>query len=351
MLAVFLLVGCSSTAPLSAEEDAAGDKARPAHTLIYVIHGDGGYLYHENGTARRADRKALKEAKLVAEHAPGAEVFIFHQRPERRFLGLFARSDGTFYHYRAGEQVEKKAYRRDPSGTGLSREAALYRERRHPEAASRALLYYGHEVEEEGGERYHGSHPVHAFGLSELVGGLKQFGAEEDPFDLLVLSTCNNGTPGTLHALASLARYVIAAPGDLHLSYIDSHPLHRLGQTEEGIERVAQHLARWAFERLSARTETAVTLALYDTERLQPFLARALPAYEATRARLPEERASGLVEYVDCRDEAMPGLQAEHAGVERWYRPPAFGAQSQKEVHSGWACPQLPGAEMAAENE
>lgn len=337
-LTAAVLLGCSSTAPLS-DPNADVPEAAPAHTLIYIIHGDGDYLYHENGAARRADREALAEARLVARHAPDTEVFIFHQRPRRSLLGLLPLPDGAFYHYRDGELVEDESYRRDPSGTGLSREAALYHEHRHPEVPARSLLYYGHHVEEGGGSRYHASYPEHVFGLDELVGGLEALGGGVEPFDLVVFSTCNNGTPGTVATLAPLTRYVLASPGNLHLSYIDSHPLHRAATVDGGLEMLAPQLAEWAYERLVVRTETAVTLVLYDTERLTPFLEQVEPVYEAARVRLPSGGPNPLPDFVDCREEALPELNVTTPGVQQWYRPPSFGRQSQQETHSGWGCP------------
>lgn len=330
------LVGCGGTAPLS-DPSSSGP---PAHTLVYVIHGDGDYLYHENGTAKQADREALAEARLVAAHAPETEVFIFHQRSRQHLLGLIPRSGGTFYHYRDGTLLTEESYRREPSGSGLSREVALYREHRHPEASSsRTFLYYGHDIEEEGGTGYHASFPSHSFGLNELVDGLESFGAQTNPFDLVVLSTCNNGTPGTVAALAPLSRYVLASPGNLHLSHIDSHPLHGVASAKGGIDALAPQLADWAFERLDDRTETAVTLALYDTERLMPALEDLASSYAQSRARISKKN-SPQADFVDCRDEMLPEMGPTPPGIQKWYQPPSFGRRSQKKTHSGWGCPR-----------
>lgn len=335
-LLVGVLLGCSGGLPLS---DSSSDTS-PDHTLIYVIHGDGDYLYHENGIERQADQQALAEARLVAAHAPRTEVFIFHQRSSRDFLGLFSRPDGTFYHYRDGTLIARHTYRRSPGDTSFTEEAALYHDRRQAEGSNRTLLYYGHQVAEESRTGYHASYSKKSFGLDELVEGLEAFGGSENPFGLVVLSTCNNGTPGTVAALAPLTRYLLASPGNLHLSYIDSHPLHRVATAERGIEDVAPQLAEWAFNRLDERTETAVTLTLYDTEALGPGLDDLASSYERARAHHFADQEPLRVGFVDCRERLLPKVRFPASGVRTWYQAPSFGPQSQKDAHSGWGCPR-----------
>lgn len=330
-LAIVAVSGCGSAAPLA--PGAAEESGPPGHALIYVIHGDGDYLYHQDGRAKRADIEALREARLVARNAPDAEVFIFHQGSRRSLFGLFPRTDGRFYHYRNGRLLQETGYRRDPAG--LQAEAALYDESRHAGVEGATLLYYGHDIPEENDARYHASYPRHPFGIDQFVHGLTLFGADSRPFELIVLSACNNGSPGMVAALAPYTRFVLASPGDLHLSYIDSHPLHRAGRTGVDSKQIARDLADWAFDRLSRRTQTAVTLTLFDTAALTPVLPETERAYANVRANLDDF----LPDFVDCRDGAMPDLAPEMEGVTRWFRPPAFGRQSQKEAHSGWGCP------------
>lgn len=332
-----MLLGCSGGAPLSNPSvDAA-----PTHGLIYVIHGDGAYLYHEDGMAKQADLEVLEEARLVATHASDTEVFIFHLKSERSVLGLFPRPDGTFYHYRNGTLVTSDSYHREASGVGLSREATLYREHRHPEVSSRTFLYYGHELAESGGTEYHASYPDHPFGVDQLANGLDAFEGGTDPFELVVLSTCNNGTPETVAALAPMTRYLLASPGNLHLSHIDSHPLHRLGTAEGGVEEVAPQLAEWAYDRLGERTETAVTLSLYETEALTPALGDLRDSYERARRQRRTAGRPPQAGFVDCRAEMLPELADTTSGVETWYQPPSFGRKSEKTSHSGWGCPRI----------
>ena len=61
-----------------------------------------------------------------------------------------------------------------------------------------------------------------------FVTGLKGFTADSARFDLMILSTCFGGTPYTIGALGPFARYIIASPDNLHLSYFDFHSLERL---------------------------------------------------------------------------------------------------------------------------
>src|SRR5512143_1930391 len=90
MLAV-LLLSCSPDSPVQRETQRAEEGMLTApYSIVCVVHGDGDYLYHDtDGNAYSADEEALAEAQRVAERNPRAEVFIFHQRPRRRFMFLF----------------------------------------------------------------------------------------------------------------------------------------------------------------------------------------------------------------------------------------------------------------------
>lgn len=334
-VAVAVLAGCAGTAPRAPAADASPSIA---HTLIYVVHGDGDYLFHRDGEPIRANRRIVEQAKSIARSAPQTEVFIFHQRPQKRTLGLFARTDGTLLHYRNGVLVGSERYHRDPRG--LSAEAELFHARAAPGVSGRSLLYFGHDIPEQPGVRYHASHPDAAFDVDAFADGLRAFDAAEDPFDLLVLSACNNGSPGTIAAVAPYARYVLASPGDLHLSHIDTHPLHRIGTHSGSIAELSEELSEWAFTRLAERTRTGVALSLFDTAALTPVLPSLERAY--SEQRTSSGRALPPADFVDCADGAMPVLAADVPGVRRWYRPPAFGRDSGKQSHSGWGCPRAP---------
>ncbi len=331
VVAAAVASGCGSAAPLPAVDQKGGP---PSHALIYVIHGDGDYLYHQDGRAKQADIEALATARLVARNAPDAEVFIFHQGPKRKLLGILPRPDGEYFHFRNGNLLRQDRYKRDPAS--LAAEAEVYNAHRHPQSTGATFLYYGHDIPEERDARYHASYPQHEFGVEQFTDGLTRFGADETPFDLVVLSSCNNASPRIVSAAAPFTRFVLASPGDLHLSFIDSHPLHRAGRADVPSADLAQDLARWAFDRLSERTQTSVSLTLFDTDAIADELAAVEREYSEFVEQAPPVPVAG--DFVDCRDAAMPDLE-DLAGVMRWYRPPAFGRESRKTDHSGWGCP------------
>jgi hypothetical protein len=331
-----LLAGCGSTAVLPA----GGEGPIPSslvNSVVFIVHGDGDYLYHEQGRARRADAEAVARAREMAAVAAHTEVLIFHQRRRRGALRILPLGDGTFYHYRGGKLLASQRYRRDPVGHGLNSEVRLYRDHALRQPESRALLFFGHTIEDGGGDRYHASYPGASFGLAELTDALAGFGAGEHPLDLLVLSTCSNGTPATISALSPLARRIIASPGRLHLSHIDPRPLAEAG--ENGIDGdLAARLAEAAFTRLAGTIRTAVTIALYDSDLVAPLLPDLLPAIADERARTSGRQAA-LLEMLDCR-EVLAGIDRDRwsKGVRHWYRPPAFGRRSTIREHSGWGC-------------
>ncbi len=63
-------------------DKSAFPKSAVDYSLIYVINGDGNYLYHDKkGRGLQADEQQLEEAIAVARQAEHGEVFIFHLRP------------------------------------------------------------------------------------------------------------------------------------------------------------------------------------------------------------------------------------------------------------------------------
>src|SRR5690349_23819627 len=78
-LAVFFSACGSSTMPPPHDEAVIGG-GQTRYSLVFIIHGDGDYLYHNaRGEARRADEDILARAQAVARRLPNAEVTIFHQ--------------------------------------------------------------------------------------------------------------------------------------------------------------------------------------------------------------------------------------------------------------------------------
>lgn len=327
-LLVLLLAALSGAACRSAVPPAPTPSLPVARQVVYVIHGDASYLYHDvEGTARQADEHAVAEARRVASGLADAEVFVFHQRPQRRLLGLVARPDGTWVHYRGGQRIGEGRYRR--TAEPLAAEAKLLGQRGVRSAPTRTLLYYGHAIPEAGGRGYSRSHPGWTFSTRRFAEGLARLSPR--PFDLVVLSTCANGTPGTLAALAPHAGVVVAAPADLHLSHLDSDAL--LTAPPDDPHAQAHALARTSYARLDTTTQTAVTIAAYDLTRLAPPLSAMQPIY-ADRL----DAAASPTTYQDCAADTAFADQLPAEGVTVWHRPARFG-RDKAPTHSGWACP------------
>jgi hypothetical protein len=180
--------------------------------------------------------------------------------------------------------------------------------------------------------------------VHELAQGMSCLLSEADPnlvkFDLVVLSACYSGTPGIVAELAPYSRYILASPDDLHLAYMDIQPLR--GISDIGLSEVhslAKEIASRSLARLREWTQTAITLTIYDIDRIAPFL-------QEVRARQPAGRKNQTqsspqpvtVEYCDCFEEPFATLEIPATGVEVYYQPPRFGRLKNKTKHSGWTC-------------
>lgn len=300
--------------------------------LVFVVHGDGSYLFHDgDGKPQEADRVALERARAAAEANPEAEVFVFHQH-ERRGL---ARENGTLELYRNGALVLRKGYRR--SSGGMEAEIAIHHDLSRLGSSAglhRLFLYFGHQIPELPQPGYHDSIPRATFGLEQLADGLAGFLPVKGRFDLVVLSTCNNGTPTAVAALAPRARYLLASPADLHLSHLSTETLRHLEQRapmEVGL--LARELGLAAFQELTERVSTIVTVAVYDLDELAPRISQA-----AAELRVRLAGTEGPLEFCDCGEDPRLSWLADLPGVTIYYRPPRFGRERNKQTHSGLEC-------------
>jgi hypothetical protein len=322
-----LLWGCAPNVPRTPENGRADTaKEPPPHfLLIYLIHGDGDYGWHDaRGIRHMADTEAEAQALEVAQGSPRAEVFVFHQK-RKRFLGLWRTTDGRMIHYRGGIRLEEAAYRR--SGPGLAAEASLLRTHAarpppaactggEPAASPRMIFgYFGH-----------GLAPGEA---ARFLSDLSPACPAHKPFSLVMLSACHGGTPAMAYALAPFAGKLLASPGDLHLAYLDTRPLSRLDPADTAI---GDSIAAASFARLRPLTQTAITLAVYDLEK-SPWYPAPHSGWGAAADRSSSWR--------DCAD--LPGFAVggEPFGVRLLYRPSRFGTGRNKLTHSGWECPTI----------
>jgi hypothetical protein len=344
LIVAFVLSGCSSTSELFKGELVDSDVSTD-YTAIYYIHADSDYLYHDaEGKQVRGNTKVLDTAFKVAEEAKSGEVLIFYQRSERKFGGLFPGRNSRFYHYINGELNGKIKYRRsDKSEDFLTTEARLYNQYRSQSGKKEHqhfFLYFGHEIPETGGKSYHRSLPDIAVNNRSFSEGIQKFLTTDDQrLNLVVLSTCNNGTPVMANHLMSFSDILLASPQNLHLSHIDSNGL---GLLEENPAispiQLAHFMADQTYRRLTREIQTTITLTVYDFEILQKHKNK-LHAFAESYDSL------GLIQHVsdnvDCNRVAFFDGETFSKGTKTWYRQARFGRNSLTETHSGWGCKPL----------
>lgn len=302
------LIACAPARPGRAVSAAAGP---PVALLVYIIDGDGDYTYHDDaGNRHRADEEALAQAREVARAARGAEVFVFH-RKRRSLLGVIPLSGGRMEHYRRGERLSASAYPGARAGD-FAAEAREVRPGPSNPATPAVLVYMGHGLLAAGASR-----------------GLARFAAPKGgkPFSLVVLSACHGGTPAMALALSPLCDWLLASPGELHLSYLDTRPLAALAPGSDP-RNLGDTLERASYARLQP-TRTAITLALYRLDSAAAY-ARAHPSVP--------EGPRPTAAYADCSETPGFGPGGEAAGAFVLYRPPRFGPEKAKASHSGFEC-------------
>ncbi len=354
--AAVLMISCQ-TAHMGLEEETPAEEIR--YQLIYIIHGDGSYLFHtRDGTAYQADLRVLEQAFNIAGALSHGEVFIFHQTPRKR-TRFFSSNDGLFYYYKNGERKSEYAYERKHSPSIWDEEAALFQSYKSGNSSDqtsstrplRIFLFFGHQVFETDGLGYYSSYRDETFSTHELATGISLFDGQgtvsssnetvqsaRKPFDLIVLSTCRGGTPGTIQSLSPLTRYIIASPENLHLSYMNMGVLRDL-ETWNGhdFQSFLMELVDLAFMELIQLTSTVVSIALYDTEKVSPYLESIEEEYEDRLHALEEDGVVPL-DFYDCRDDPVFSRKYIGEGVFILYRPPLFGRNKSKSSHSGWEC-------------
>jgi hypothetical protein len=343
---IVLLSSCSADLSLQREAQLPEEVVfAAAYSIVFVIHGDGDYLYHDTaGNEYKADEEALAGAKRVAQQNTNAEVFIFHQKPRRHFLFFFPLRDGEFYYYRNGRLIANESYWRDQKQSHFDPQVGIYHRFRadNQREMVNLFLYCGHEIPEFGGAGYDASYPDRTFTVHDLANGLKGFTSDSARFDLMVLSTCFGGTPYTIGALGPFARTIIASPDNLHLSYFDLNSLERLDLSlwDRNVPGFARRFAHRAFERLTIDVQTAVSVVVYDVDRLQEFLRSVHKVYDDTLTTLKGKSKSSMssIEHCDCAELPSYVLPTMNDGVDVFYRPARFGRSKHKQNHSGWEC-------------
>ncbi len=342
-----MLSSCSADLPAQRESQQADKNDLPLrYSIVCVIHGDGDYLFHDtDGNEYAADEEVLAAAQRVAQNNPRAEVFIFHQRPRSHVLFLFPLRDGDFYYYRNGRRITTLSYWRDQRQSRFGAELELYRRFRADNLGemTNVFLYCGHEIpESRETSGYDASDPDRSFTVHDLADGLRGFTHDSVRCDLVVLSTCFGGTPYTIGSLAPFARYIIASPDNLHLSYFDLHALERLDLSvpDGDVPVLARLFARHAFDRLTEDVHTAVSVAVYDADRTRDYVLSVRSMYDHTLTTMTGGPQVSMLtmEHCDCADLPAYILPTIVDGVDVFYRPARFGRLKHKLSHSGWEC-------------
>jgi len=309
------------------------------YEIIYIIHGDADYLFHDtSGASHYADTEILKQALEVAKYLDNSEVFVFHQGPASKFL-FFPQDDSHFYYFSNGKRVKEDSYTRDNSDSDLTKEIYLFNQYRNKDNAEsqKILLYYGHEIPSKIGNinAYNESHPDINFNEEIFSNSVKKF-AGKNKFDLIVLSTCNNGTPGMVSLLSPYTKYLVASPENLHLSQMNSTFLKELNKDSYDPYSFAYSFAQNAFNHLKQNTLTVITISLYDVEKTRPYLRTILGNNTDNTGSQPETAISNC----DCNSIKYYLKADMENGVTVFYNPPAFGKNKNKKSHSGWGCKQ-----------
>lgn len=335
-----LLSSCSTAPPVQDLEEPV--EAAPRISLVFIIHGDGDYSYHDAlGVEHEADEVVLAQAQSIAERSPLAEVFLFHEIERRHVLFLFPRRDGRAYYYRNGRLLARQSYWRDQGDSRFEPEVRFYERfagARSPDAV-RLFFYSGHELPEFDGAGYDASYSKRRVTIGDLAEGVRDFAGESGRFDLLTLATCFGGTPHTIGALAPYARTIIASPDNLHLSFFDLEPLAELdvGTGDGELDAFASRFAHNAFERLTSDVQTTVSVVVYDTRKVSGYLDSVRGAYDRALAAA-SGMSSDSLEHCDCADDSTYSFPGMSDGLTVLYRAPRFGRMKQKRNHSGWEC-------------
>ncbi len=341
LIMVFIISGCSHTSELYRGE--SPDVKEPVdYSIIYYIHADSDYLYHDaTGKPIQGNSKALDTALKVAEKAKSGEVFVFHQHPESRFLELFPQKRSRLYHYINGQLASHIKYRHfDKSENFLTTEARLYNQyRTYSEGKNRRnyFLYYGHEIPDNNGEKYHKTLPDITVNTGTFSEGIQNFLVlDKQRFDLVVLSTCNNGTPVMVQNLMPFSDILLASPKNLHLSHINSESMYLLEDDPKiSSLELADSIADQTYQRLESETQTAITITLYNFKMMREHI-NEIHAFSTSYNRLEDKQYYS--ENIDCNQFEFFDDDFFKKGLKTWYKPARFGKRPNTSSHSGWGC-------------
>ncbi|HAC15911.1 MAG TPA: hypothetical protein DCE78_08215 [Bacteroidetes bacterium] len=339
-ITVFILAGCSSTSQVYNRENPSEPSAS-VYTAIYYIHADNDYLYHlSDGSAVRANEQALNSALEVAENALSGEVFIFHQKSQKKRLWIFPRNQNEYYHFKNGILQHYKKYRYSSGDDILfSKEAEIFKADRseitQPDHQT-YFFYFGHEIPRDQGGHYNRSISQMEVDSETFGSGVKSFLTGDQILDLVVISTCNNATPSLAKQLLPYDNYLLASAQNLHLSYIDTDALNLL-ETNKSTSAydLAHAMSSQTFDRLSKEVFTAITLSIIDLKKVQNYINE---LDENISIYIDDNNPDPFPDNIDCQELSFFDAEAYSNGITAFYRPAKFGRPSRFKTHSGWGC-------------
>lgn len=334
LLCIFALgfFGCQHTTELvHAPTDTTESATR--YTITYYIHADADYLYHSPaGNAVNGNSKVINTAMDVGKKALSGEVLIFYQRPNKSFLGLFPKNTSQFYHYKNGILIHQLMYRHLSNDEAfLTTENQLeheYEAQVHSNDQPHYFLYFGHELPIHDGRGYHQSLPGINVSIASFVKGIQNLlPRNKDRYNLLVLSTCKNGSPEIANMLLPVADILLASPQDLHLSHIDSKALNMLeDRLSHSPLKLGISMGDQTFNRLTSTVRSPISLVLYDLEAMRNYMQGVSDIVAATNH-------SGNPLQTTFATELSPLLSPYHIyypyWVNTWFKTASFGKRSQ----------------------
>lgn len=333
-------MGCSQTSVLM-ESDPENEQSEPDYSVIIYIHGDSDYLFHDgDGNRTEADQQALRKAIKVAENAGSGEVFVYHHQPAKHFLWMIPRRTNELYHFVNGEKVRHLKYRRTSADLFLKTEADFYKEHsfsRKNKEHQTYFVYFGHEIPEKNYKGYHQTQTDIVVDTDTFVRGAQSFLESDDYiFDLMVLSTCSNGTPAMVNKLTGVTNYLLASPLNLHLSHMDISSLKLLETNPQiSADELASAIAEESYSRLSDSIQTVISLTIYDIKAVEKYIEQ---LHNRTLSYREAENPNPFRENIDCAELSFFDQDKFSSGVQTFFRPARFGNRSSGNHPSGWGC-------------
>jgi hypothetical protein len=207
---------------------------------------------------------------------------------------------------------------------GFTTEAVLYNSLSTANKARSFFFYFGHEIPTFSTQSYHSSQSNKAFNTDIFSNHLSLFNTY---FDLITLSTCNNGNPKMMDALSNKTDFVIASPQNLHLSYLSLSKLELLENDPEiNTTILADSLAKDSFYKLTETLQTMVTVGIYDLSKISDYNSELAEKYSNYLEDVSEKPR--FTDNIDCANIPLLSSIINSIGVTFYYKPPDFGRKA-----------------------